>query len=282
MKENQHPLVNAVLYADIFNCALSKEEAYKYATAKVTKQDVDLFFVKPPRFIYSTGAYASLEERKELTEKRKRKIEISKEKIKKAESIVRFIGWIPSVKCIGISGAVAANNAEKNDDLDIFIITSEGAIWSTRLLVNVMCFLLGKKRKTNDSYPENKVCLNMFMTRDKMSLDEKRHDLYTAHEIVQLIPLVDKDDTYNAFLAANTWVTKYLPNTKMDQYKRYKMGITKYSIIEHIAKNVQLLYMKKKVTKEEITDKMLAFHPIDYRTKTLIEYEKRRRKYGTL
>jgi hypothetical protein len=50
-------------------------------------------------------------------------------------------------------------------------------------------------------------------------------------------------------------------------------------IVESLAKKVQQFYMKSHITKETISSTVLAFHPVDYREKTLREYKKRIKKY---
>jgi hypothetical protein len=50
-------------------------------------------------------------------------------------------------------------------------------------------------------------------------------------------------------------------------------------IFEHVAKGLQQFYMKSHITKETVSSTVLAFHPIDYREKTLKEYKKRIKKY---
>ncbi|MFI5164799.1 MAG: hypothetical protein ACHQHP_06090, partial [Bacteroidia bacterium] len=107
--------------------------------------------------------------------------------------------------------------------------------------------------------------------------------LYTAHEIAQIMPLVNRDNTYEQFLSANKWVLQYLPNAYRSiqfEGKKIKKAQSIFRMLEYIAKKVQVLYMKRKITREYISDTMLAFHPVDYRTRVLQEYEKRVKKYA--
>jgi len=53
----------------------------------------------------------------------------------------------------------------------------------------------------------------------------------------------------------------------------------KGNVIELVAKNLQLWYMKKHQTTEIVTEGFVAFHPDDYTKKILYEWQKRIKKY---
>lgn len=281
MRDNQQSLVDAVLYADIFNFALSKIEILKYATGKCTKQDLNYFLKSPPQFIYIKNGFICLKGKNDLISHRVEKTKISKLKLEKAKKVAALLSIIPSIKFIGLSGAVAVGNSDIDDDIDLFIITESNMIWTTRFITTFFLQLLGKKRSKNKKNSEDKICLNMFIANNSLSFKKDRQDLYTAHEIVQLVPLLDKDNTYTNFIDQNKWVSKFLPNVLLGI-----KSITPESrvffprkLLEKIAKKVQLWYMKKSRTIEVAEDNLLAFHPIDYQKRTLQEFERRKKKY---
>lgn len=281
MREDQQPLLRAILYADIFNYALSRKELLKYAVGKCTTQTLNTFISNPPSVIYEKDGYYCLKESKVNIILRKKREKISKEKLEKAKTISTLLTLIPSVKFIGVSGAVAVNNAEMDDDIDLFIITGKNAIWKTRLIVTLVVKLLGKKRSKNEKNTHDKICLNMFMQESSLAFNKQRRDLYTAHEIIQLVPLIDKQKTYATFLKENEWVKKFLPQavSAIEIQTEKPREKTNLSFSEKIAKKMQLWYMRNARTKEEVGDDLLAFHPLDYRNKTLKEFEQRIKKY---
>ena len=57
----------------------------------------------------------------------------------------------------------------------------------------------------------------MFMDGQKMRFPKSEQDIYTAHEIVQLKPLVDKQETYKRFLWQNRWLQEFLPQAVIIQ-----------------------------------------------------------------
>ena len=208
---------------------------------------------------------------------------ISHHKKQKLQRVLPFLTWIPTICLIGISGSVAVSNAEDTDDIDLFIITKRNTIWLTRLWLMFILQMLGIRRIRSDVSAKDKVCLNMFVDEDNLHISPEKQDLYVAHEVVQLVPVYSKHDTYNRFLSENTWVCTYLPHSfknigaKPRQESVIKQMIiqvfTLYGIAEKIAKIVQLAYMHRRKTTETVTDYFLAFHPRDNRKKILQRYE---------
>lgn len=217
------------------------------------------------------------------------RIEREKESAKKlltAYSVARVFKYVPSVKMIGISGGLAMLNADENDDIDFFIITTPQTMWITRLILLCVLQVMGLRRKKRVSNSKNKVCLNMFVSLDNVQTKRSRQDIYTAHEIMQLKVLVNKDKTYEYYLSKNEWIKKYLPHSfpVLSNKNNHVIKTGKLeSILQFFDKYTryfQFLYMKKSITTEEISETLLAFHPKDYRGIILNKFAKRKEKYA--
>lgn len=195
---------------------------------------------------------------------------------------------IPTIKHIGISGALSLNNAGKNDDIDLFIICQKNTLWLTRFLATFLLDFKKIRRKPSDKKIRDKICLNMFMEENYLILPIDKQNLYTAHEICQLKPIYDKDDTYQKFLTANSWVLNYLPNAisgfshpkTIEQSANWRKPVSKiihYTlyILNYSLMVIQLLYMRRHRTKEIIDSHILFFHPRDISIKILKKYDSR-------
>ena len=110
------------------------------------------------------------------------------------------------------------------------------------------------------------------------SWPEHKRDIYTAHEIAQLLPLFQRDETYQNFIKNNTWINTILINCQNEQsIFLHNKGKIDYQILrilggfffspvfEGIMHKIQGYYIKKNRTNEEVTKTILAFHPKDYR-----------------
>jgi hypothetical protein len=132
-------------------------------------------------------------------------------------------------------------------------------------------------RKPGDSDQKDKLCLNMWMDEHDLNW-EKPRNIYTAHELAQISPLINKDKIYDKFLSENVWVLDYWPNSvKIQNHKfniraksksmRFKCLVVIWNFIlsasNLIAFKAQHQYMKGKITRETITPTRAIFHPRD-------------------
>ncbi|MBI4078983.1 MAG: hypothetical protein HY429_01660 [Candidatus Levybacteria bacterium] len=286
----QRAILRTLIYADIFSYPLTLAQLHKFLifNRPVSKKNIKNICQQMSSVRKEDDFYMLKKSRINIAI-RKIKEASSNEKIAFARQLTRIFRIIPWVLFVGISGAVAAGNARKKDDIDFFVIAKRKRLWLTRFFLVILLQIFGLRRKRLEKKVMNTICLNMLLDERCLLLGSKRQDVYTAHEIVQMLPIFDRGDTYSRFLMANKWVRGYLPNsidTKILRYydikkKSPNIPIFQYfSIIELIAKQLQLWYMRKHRTHEIITDNMLAFHPVDYRKKVLFLYTKRLKQYG--
>lgn len=283
---NSSSILKTLIYSDIFNYPLTKEELWKFLICdrflKKGKLEKELGNLSGAKLIHLEGGRICLLGRGLIVGKRTKRLKESRRKIVIAKRIVKVLSFIPTVLFIGISGGLAIENADEKDDIDLFVITSKNSLWISRLLLVFLLILMGQYRGRGKKKSQ-KVCLNMII--DEEALELKRHDLYVAHEVVQLRPMFDRNNTYNKFLSENKWVTKFLPNSieiKKLRNEVIKENKINYSIIDlpnYFAKVIQLLYMHRHITKETVSDHILAFHPFDYGEYVLKEYNKRLKRY---
>lgn len=275
-------IFETILYGDLFDYPLTREELWKYIhREKSVSYKTFLKTLKTlPKAIYTQNGYYCLAKRRSLIKKRLEKEKNSEKKQHNAFFVARLLSLIPTVQFVGLSGSVAMKNAEKHDDIDLFIITKKNTIWLTRLFSLLVVSFLGKRRSRSAIKTRNLVCLNFFLDESSLGFSKIRQDIYTAHEIAQVLPLFNRSFTYERFLLSNAWVKHYLPNALgQTKIKGGKIETTKssflLSLFEFIARSIQLWYMRPRQRGEFVSDTVLAFHPVDYRKKTMQKFEKR-------
>ena len=131
------------------------------------------------------------------------------EKMKIATRAVRILKLVPSIKLIGVCGTVATGNPRKSSDIDLFIVTEKGRIWSTRLWIMLLLEVIGLRKKKYKK--AGKICLNHFIANNNLELKFK--DLYTALEFASMICLLDRDETLKKLKMKNLWIEEYFPNS---------------------------------------------------------------------
>jgi hypothetical protein len=130
----------------------------------------------------------------------------------------------------------------------------------------------------------------MFIDSEHLKIPEEEQDLYSAHEVLQMMPLVQKDDIYEHFLEENSWVKQYLYNAWNEKRKQkietrkqesflISVSCILFSLLEKPSRLFQLWYMRKHRTTEKISDTVVRFHPRDTRVFIRQNYLKLLRKY---
>jgi D-beta-D-heptose 7-phosphate kinase/D-beta-D-heptose 1-phosphate adenosyltransferase len=244
-----------VKYHNIFDYRLTKEEAIKW---QYKNQNIVV--------------------RGDKNKSRLQREKYSQNKLKIAKKAAKLISKVPTVLFVGITGSLAMMNADKNSDIDFLIITRANALWMTRLLSYIVLWLNGyKTRKPELNSEKDKLCLNMWLDESNLVWNKKYRNIYTAHEIAQIVPLINKEHVYKKFLFLNKWILKFWPKSvKILSYKdnrifrEYAKSNLLVSFIEYIAFKIQYIYMKNKITTEIVTPNKAIFHKNDWSKKVLI------------
>lgn len=291
--DNRQAVLKTLLYSDIFNYPLTKDEIWKFLISdkKIDKKTFNILIKSKNtnNMVHNKDGFYFIKGKEVIVLKRKKRKLESVEKMGKAKRIIKLLSFIPFIKFIGVSGALSMENSDKRDDIDIFVIAKRQFVWTTRFFIITFLKLIKEYRARKDRDYTGKICLNMIIGEDEMGFNKSRQDLYTAHEITQLLPIFDKDNTYNKFINLNSWVKKYMPNVlinkiyisrKTNTAESLLIVFAKFFLLEKILRFIQFEYMKSSITKESVEKNFLAFHPIDYRTKTLTIYKKKLNKLG--
>jgi len=215
-----------------------------------------------------------LEGREGLIYKRTLRKRISAKKLEIAKKASRLLSFLPGVKMVGVTGSLAMGNSIDESDIDLMIITKKSSLWTTRIFVHLLICLFGiPRRKPFDKDQKDRLCLNVWLDEGDLVWQKKDRNIYTAHEIGQILPLVNKDKTYEKLLHKNKWILDFWPNSV--RISNFESGIwsekTKFNIldsiflvIEKICYWVQIQYMRPKMTREVATATRALFHPQDW------------------
>lgn len=254
-------------YHDIFEYPLTKKEISLWQPGKKLGGK----FSKQIE-VEKKGEYSFLKGKGRFVAARLEREKISKRKLEIAKKGARMISLIPFVKMVAITGALAMGNARVSSDVDLFIICERGSLWITRLITILLLDALGVPRNAGGRVERDKLCLNMWLDERDLIWDRGDRNFYTAHEIAQIIPLVNKNGSYENFLYLNSWTRDYWPKAARQEgkHKRSKRSPIFYILnllifpFEYFAFWFQYLYMKSKMTREVVTPTRAVFHPRDW------------------
>ena len=193
-----------MIYHDCFDCPLSFSEMIRW-------RSTDSANIKTDHEIAVRNRYCFLKGRDGLIFKKMLRQRISDKKMEIAKNASKVLSFVPGVKMVAVTGSLAMENSDDESDIDLMIVTKAGSLWTTRLLSYFSLFAFRfSLRSPNDKNQKDKLCLNMWL--DENDLVWRERNIYTAHEIAQIVPLVDKMKTYERFISANSWIKRFWPN----------------------------------------------------------------------
>jgi predicted nucleotidyltransferase len=259
----------SVVYHDLFDYPLNFSDLVRWRMG-----DGQVSGLEVGRNVVCRNSHYYIEGKDGLPFKRLLRKRISDRKMAIARRATKILSHIPSVQVIGVTGSLAMKNATEASDIDLIIITKRGRLWTTRLICYLVAWLFGvRTRKPGDGNESDKLCLNMWLDEESLTWSKGDRNIYTAHEIAQIIPLVNKNKIHERFLWENRWILNFWPNAVRVQSTKPKTQSTiflrtVYSalcvFLESIAYRVQYKYMKSKITREVVTPAKALFHPNDW------------------
>ncbi len=279
-------ILKTLIYSDIFSFPLSRGELWEYLVSdkKITQNEFNqglLELINKKMIVYEKGFYAFSTKRSNIDRRLFNLPEVS-QKINIAQKTVKVISCIPTIKLIGLSGGLAMYDADSEDDIDLFVVASKKTVFVTRFWILFALQIMGLRRTRFDKNPADKICVNMVIDEESLSWSQADRDIYTAHEIVQLKPLFERDCTYSRFVSKNKWINKFFPNFSIEKTDKsiyitgrdnllFRMtgAIFGCSFFEFILRKFQESLIQRNKTREKVDIGVLALHPVDYRADTL-------------
>ncbi len=223
----------------------------------------------------STNSFLKAKVHPTMTQRRLRSLSLTQKKLTHLHSVLPYLSLLPTIKFIALTGSLAMDNAKPNDDIDIMIVTSTNTLWLTRPLVFLLLKALRLRRPitaTQTHQVNNKICDNLWLDQSALKVPIVKRSLYTAHEVLQVKPILNRGATYQSFITQNSWVKKYLANaykgittsfSSSQKSNISKQGRGSIPLLNRLAFHLQYLYMKRKLTSEYVTPHSAYFHPRD-------------------
>ncbi len=212
MNKTQAAILQTLAYADIFDYPLTLEELQRFLIGQKTDNQSLKKNLETLKKISSKGNYFFLKNKEKNVYLREKRKKWSQGKWLLAQRTANWLKLIPWISMVAVTGNLAMDNTEQDDDIDLLIITARKRLWLTRLLTNFLVEIVANRRRPGDKEVKDKICLNMFLDENHLRIPLKEQNLFTAHEVCQLKPLWTRNQIYPKFIQENLWQQKFLPN----------------------------------------------------------------------
>lgn len=197
-------ILETLAYSDIFDYPLKLDELHQYLVVFATQEEIKNCIGNINQVSAGEGYYC-LSGRNEIVTIRQEREKKSRPVFKRALFYGKIIGRFPFVKMVALTGSLAMLNLSKEADMDFMLITKSNRLWLARAFAVTFgrfIRLLG-----------DRICINLLISENR--LHWAQHDLYSAREICQMLP-ISGFDTHYKFRVANLWTQTILPNTVFD------------------------------------------------------------------
>lgn len=196
--------LRSVTYASLFDYPLTLAQLHASLVAVRAEAPAVASWWRNSEFLQATVAHRDdlyfPVGRDELLHTRTRREALSRDLLEREHRVLSLVARMPFVRMVALSGSLAHLNAERSADLDLFVITCPGRVWSVTLTVLVMSRLLGWRER---------MCLNYVISERAMAIEPA--DLFSANQIIHLRPIVGHD-VFERFVSANPFVRTFYPN----------------------------------------------------------------------
>ncbi|MBZ5587481.1 MAG: hypothetical protein LAO05_02885 [Acidobacteriia bacterium] len=198
-------MVRTLAYADVFDYPLTAAETHRDLVGlRASFEEVVAALgdeAAPGGPVVRIGLHYALAGREATVATRMRREAVATRMWPRARRSARALAALPWVRMVAVTGSLAVNSVEDDADIDLMVVAAPGRVWMCRAMV--IAFARAASRNGLA------LCPNYVLSGSALSLDDR--SLYTAHELLQMVPLAGRE-TYLRLLDANRWATEFLPN----------------------------------------------------------------------
>lgn len=205
----EYSILKVLVYFDIFHFPLTTEEIIRFMDTPINERQLEeqLAVLCKKHLVWNLDGYYSLRNDHSLISRRKEGYNKALPLLEKSGIIARRLTLFPFVRAVGVTGSISKYFADESADIDYIIITKTNRLWLARTFLHIykkIPFLNNRNRF---------YCMNYFLDEDNLEIEEK--NIYTATELITMIPVTGKE-IMTEFYHANKWAFEYFPNNNSE------------------------------------------------------------------
>lgn len=194
-----------MLYFDVFNYPLSKDEIYQNSAITISCEEFELELKEllNQQLLKEEEGFILSQDRTTLdVTRRLHGNEGARRIMNTAYRYSHKIASFPFVEGLALSGSISKNYYDKDGDIDFFVITKPNRLWICRTLLMLRYKTLSPRKKKF-------WCTNYFISSNNLRIPDI--NAFTGTELAYLVPTVNYN-LYKKILDQNNWYRKKYPN----------------------------------------------------------------------
>lgn len=167
------------------------------------------------RLVYEDGwiALAKADLSAWISERQCRR-QLADRKFRRLRRAARWFSRLRSVEAVFACNSLAWEHTRDNSDVDLVVVASPGAVWSTRLSLVAPAAMVGARPSAGRTQ-QDPLCFSCFVSTDALSfasLQWPGGDPNLAYWVRSFVPVFDRGDWHGQMQQANAWADAYLPH----------------------------------------------------------------------
>jgi hypothetical protein len=221
--ELRFSILKVLAYFDIFSYPVTTEDILFFLDREAGEAEVkqEVTALVREGKLFRIGDYYSLRDNPALADRRVNGEKHADHLLKIADRGAHFLYQFPFVRGVCISGSLSKRCADEEADIDYFIITKANRLWIARTIMHFF------KKLTYLKGHQHRYCMNYYVDEEALEIKEK--NIFTATELITLMPASGNGGLEN-FFQANNWTTLFLPHYR--QRNRKAPGTPKTSFLK--------------------------------------------------
>ena len=197
-------LLDALVYGDAFDCAVTFDELWRYSRVRVGREALrrllDEDAVLRSVVLERDGLFC-LAGRSELLGRRPPRMRRARLLEDRAGRVARILRHVPFIRGLALTGSAAARDAGADADIDLLVIVAPKRLGTAFVLLGTASRLVGRRL----------FCPNYYVAADNVAISPS--NVYVARELDQARMLACGPDVLRP---ANAWLVEVFPNLSLE------------------------------------------------------------------
>ena len=200
MADERLDLLDALVYGDAYDCAVTFDELWRYSRVRVGREALRRLLDEDPLLrsvVIERDGLFCLAGRGELLDRRPPRMRQARLLEHRAGRVARLLRHAPFVRGLALTGSAAAGDAGEDADVDLLVIVAPKRLGTAFVLLGAASRLFGRRL----------FCPNYYVGADTVAISPS--NVYVARELDQARMLAGDPDVLRP---ANGWLVDVFPN----------------------------------------------------------------------